>query len=381
MKEFCTGSKACALRTVIYRSIAEKKVESNLGQLLDLFGSILRAAGLPTNQLSTSAKALGLVLKRAVDATKCEEALIENVATTVAVDVAQMLSNAIEKIEAHSESGIQMMRQLESEIKSLSSSIVPKAGLKELVMNRDSIKLAAEKSSTVVKISMNALFVRKETKSISEDSKTNEEAMMSMLGDKFDEVTSSKTEYQDLVRIQGEKGEKSPERQDLIASIRQCEIDRKTVIDKMNELENQMRELSAKEKSLNIELETKNCRLSSLEDSMSGESREVELRIQNASEKMKIGSSIAMVANQLNELGCCLSQACSSIASSTDAASNDEDFTQTGGKVERYIRQMKAYFVTESDFMFQIQDRAFSIENKIPGIVSYLLVNEFLLLY
>lgn len=368
LKEFCTGSKACALRTVIYRSIAEKKVESNLGQILDLFGSILRAAGLPTNQLSASAKALGLVLKRAVDATKCEEALFENVATTVAVDVAQMLSNAIEKIEAHSLSGSQMIRQLESEIESLSSSIVPKAGLKELVMNRDSIKLAAEKSSRVVKISMNALFVSNETKSISEDSKTNEEAMMSMLGDKFYEVTSSKTEYQDLVRIQGEKGGKFPERENLIASIRQCEIDKETVIDKMNELENQMRELSAKEKSLNIELETKNCRLSSLEDSMSGESREVELRIQNASEKMKIGSSVSMVANQLNELGCCLSQACSSIASSTDAESNDEDFTQTGRKVEQYIRQMKAYFVTESDFMIQLQERAFSIEKKIPGI-------------
>ena len=373
MKEICSGSKACALRTILYRSITEKKVDSNLGQLLDLFGSILRSAGLPSNKLSTSAKALGLVLKGAVDATKCEEALTENVANTVAGDVAQMLSNVIDKIEAHSECGVQMMQQLESEIKAISSSIVPKAGLKELVMNRDSIKAAAEKSSTVAKISMNTLLVSDEVNNItSVESKSNDEVILSMLGDKFDDVTSSKTQYQDLIKIQAQKADKFPEREDLIASISQRETERKAVKDKMSELENQLRELSKKEKNLETEVESKQRLLSSLEDSLTGENKEIQIRIKDVSEKMKIESSVSAVASQLSDLGCCLSQACSSIVSSPDTESNDEAFTITGGKIDQFIRKMKEYFVTETDFMVQLQERALSIEKKIPGIVSNL---------
>jgi len=209
LREFCSGTITRALFLVIRRSLTEKT--NIMGQLLDLLCSILRRIGIPHRDLTTSAKALqsAIVHSRATlsstsnNNTSSSSLEYPAIADAISQNIVSTIANTVHTVTSASHDGARTISTLETEIEGIVAEVViPKYGranARDLMSNRDCHKVAAEKYSKILQITMQSKNAASNTTTNgihtnghSSSNTSNESIMESILGDQYKSITTSK---------------------------------------------------------------------------------------------------------------------------------------------------------------------------------------------
>lgn len=376
VKELCNGAQPCALRTVVHRVIVAPGPRSFSGQLLDLIGSILRIAGIPSTELSSSARALMHTLTKAKSVHDNTDINTDDIDTSIADFVADtvtsFISESVKKMTSVSAGATESLEQLDSEIASLKSAQLPNdSNVGGLVAKRDHLKTLTQKYSNILSIKM--CTVPKEEKvsspsgSISEISK--DDMMASVFGNKLEKMNNSKTKYDDLKKRQVESHSSLTERQTVVSKIKDLKANKGSIAQKIMEMELELKKLNEEEKGMDKQISKAEDSLVILDDSLSAEAKEVEKLMSEVSHNMKLNDSVSDVVESLQDF-----QSEMRKAASAEIRSVQANIPETNLEVElpprmgAYIASMSEYLNTEYKLVSFLQRRSQNLRDSFPRL-------------
>lgn len=373
------------------------------GQLLDLIGSILRLAGIPSTEISSSARALMHTFtkaKSAIDTTTTsttgDSSMKEEIADFVADVVTMNISTCVEKIDSVSTAGVGVgsngivvsLEQLEGEIANLQSTVSSSAttssnnnGVSSLVDRRDTMKSLAQKHSTVMKIKLNSAIPKNgsgdgATDSVNGGGKnqvgiSKEDMLIKVFGSKYDDMVASKQKYEELKKRQQQTDTSMSGREEVVSKMEALKRQKVTISERIMELELEIKRLNTETVEVDQQLEKQENALSVLENNLSVEAKEIERQMQDVSHNMKINDSVCNIVDSLQDF-----QKEMTKVTSNEISSVQEKMPQINVHVElppqmnAYVASMQAYFHSELKLVSFLQRRANSLRDGFPRMVS-----------
>lgn len=371
IKELCDSSKPCALRTVIRRAIVAPGPRNFSGQLLDLIGSVLRIAGIPSTELSSSAKTLMHTLTRAKSAIEVDEEFSEAIANFVADTVTKNISKSVETISTASAGASGSIERLEAEIVSLKSTNVPDdAGVGGLVAKRDQLKALAQKHFNLLSIKMRST-PEGVTNATNDIGASKDDMMAQVFGDKYESVIASKAKYDELKKMQQKNNSASSDREQVVSNIESLKMKKVSVSEKMRELEMELKRLANEEASLTKSIEESEKKLAIFDDSLSAEAKEAEKLLGEVSQTIKLNDSVSHVVDSLQdfqgEMSKVISSEMASLQSSIPVTDPQLDLPP---HMASYVASLNNYFNSEYKLVSFLQRRAQQLRDGFPRLVS-----------
>lgn len=369
IKELCDSSKPCALRTVIRRAIVAPGPRNFSGQLLDLIGSILRIAGIPSTELSSSAKTLMHTLTRAKSAIEVDAEFSESIANFVADTVTKNIYTSVETISSASAGASGSIERLEAEIESLKATNVPDdTGVGGLVAKRDQFKTLAQKHYNLLTIKMRS-SPEGVSNVASEIVASKDEMMGEVFGDKYEGVVASKAKYDKLKKMQQANNSASSERDEVVSNIESLKAKKVSVSEKIRELEMEMKRLVAEEASLEKNIEASEKKLAIFDDSLSAEAKEAERLLREVSQTIKLSDSVSHVVESLQGFQGEMSKVISSeMASLQSNIPVTDPLSDLPPHMSSYITSLDNYFNSEYKLVSFLQRRAQQLRDGFPRL-------------
>ncbi len=384
VKQLCDASQPCALHTVIRRAIITPGSRNVTGQLLDLIGSILRIAGIPSTEISSSARALMKTFtktKTFIDDGKNGK-MNQDIADFVSDMITMHISSCVDKISAANAGVGGRVKQLEADIASLKSSasslsvaVTASNGVGTLVAKRDVAKNLAQKHSNIIKIKMSTAPTTDGSNGTADSKEANskDEMMAKVFGEQYDEMVASKQKYDDLKNRQGLSKSSVSAREAVVSKITSLKNKKVKASEKIMELELEMKRLNADLNTYEQELEKEEVALSALDNSLSAEEKEIESQMEKVSQNMRINDSVSNVVESLQnfqeEMTKVTSNELSSIQSKIPKTDVKVDLPM---QMKAYISSMKDYFDSELRLVSYLQRRANKLRDGFPRMVSKL---------
>eukprot|EP00565_Helicotheca_tamesis_P009403 CAMPEP_0185736194 /NCGR_PEP_ID=MMETSP1171-20130828/27194_1 /TAXON_ID=374046 /ORGANISM="Helicotheca tamensis, Strain CCMP826" /LENGTH=843 /DNA_ID=CAMNT_0028406727 /DNA_START=64 /DNA_END=2595 /DNA_ORIENTATION=+ len=387
----CDFEKTNALPTIVRRAILECTDELAfdsfvLPGILNTIGSVLRSlnGSLPSST-SSVIDALGTAIRQsrcAISSSNAVEGLA--LADTIATATSSFIMSSIRQYVEYSQdsgptTGVEKVRQLEEEIDALASSIVPnssKNGVVELMSKRDSHKLAAEKSSTVVDIAMLSL---KAAKPVGENSVNGSDSLSglkrnlvseeeknalltSLLGDEYDAIIASREGYNALkVDLEDARSATSGKRNILMEERNSYQAECDRVAARMDELRREMEALEEENAILTGKIEGIDSKITALDDSCGDEVKEIKLKLTERGKSLKVEDDSRAVIDSLGSFESSLYQLSTSSVNRTVVKNDLAD--KVPNKMGIYLVRMRNYFKAEADIIEYIYERKSSLEN------------------
>lgn len=372
LKELCNNNaETSALRTIIHRSIVTTNTRNVSGQLLDLIGSILRKAGIPSTNLSSSAKALGYALRKAHAVISADDSFRQSVADSVSDSVISNIRKALEQLIPVSETVSDSVGQLDAEIKTVKSLPLPKCGgVMGLMAKRDQNKSLADKYSTIIGIKLRTVSEMKHASSpVGEDKDASNNLLDLMLGVKSEAVRKSQASYNSLKNRQVGLDSNLTEREEITKVIETMQADKSKISSQMEVLKLELEKLSAEERKVSDEINAAEGKLAGLDTSLSIEAKEINAQLRDASENIKIGESVSEAVTSLQTFESELAKATSSLVSPTPTAPpNAVSLAEAGNRMNAYVEVMSNYFRAELNMVTFMKQRARSLQVRIPDL-------------
>jgi len=384
LRQFCSGTITRALVIVVKRSLTEKI--NIMGQLLDLLCSILRKIGIPTRDLTSSAKALqsAIVQSRSTISTT-NTTLDESIADAISQNIVDRISTTVHKVTAVSQDGARTIQTLETEIEGLVSDMpvikYGSANARDLMSNRDCQKLAAEKYSKILDITMQSKNAASAETAAPNGftNKTNGHAannnsndiMASLLGDQYETISTSKLQQAELQQ-QLDKATSSTYtgRQRIVSNLTTYTTERDTITTRMEELKLEMHRLATAHSTLTQKINDRTNDLQKFDQNLTGEGKEFEARLTETNKKAQAYDSVVGLVQYLEELGGILTSSTNSYTKAMAKKSpvGDEALVKFLRNMELYLVRMKNYFDSEVRMVGFLRERAVSLEQQLPSL-------------
>jgi len=380
LKEFCAGTTTHALTIVVRRSISPTENVNIIPQLLDLLCSILRRIGIQTRDLTSSAKALQVVIVQSRATVSSSTTLDQNIANSIARNVIGGISKTVDRVTSASQVGARSIQSLEAEIQGIVSDLpinnTSTLNARELMSNRDCQKVVAEKYSKILDITM-------QSKNASSSSDTtnghgardglsnSSDIIASLLGDQHDTISTSKLRQQELqTRLAAATSSTFNARQRIVSNITAYVSEREQINTQLEELKLEIHRLTLSQSTLTQNIDARNQELAKFDRSLTGEAREIEAHLTETSKKVKIYDSVVGVANHLQGLSNTLSTSSDNVMKVVAEKSPIGDMANAklSKNMEVYLIRMMNYFDTEVRMVGFLRERAISLEQQVPSL-------------
>jgi hypothetical protein len=392
------NADANALKTVIKRIILSGD-RKYTGQLLDLIGTILRTVGAPSTQLVSSAKALGMLLKRTSEA--CADnttdqlkgaianSVSEHAAKIVASVVKSMIQDSASVVHAYASKNVeadmhQLLQGASDKSKNSRKSVV------DLMANRDKSKSVSEKYSVLVEVSIQEQESQADASKDADNASTagavatpldESEVVKDMLGDNYHSVVTSKAKMMELKSREEQMNNSIPERVELLERRRLQNEEKERIGSRIQQLRAELLQLEQEEKEVMAKVEDSELKLEIMDGSFSEEAKQVREELEAVSQKVKVEACVSQVAQQLCEFDSAM-KAVSNSQSQPKKADDDNDdgesskgeeddiASKVGNALNCYLRVTSFYFSSELNVLSFLTARATNIEAEIPTLVS-----------
>jgi len=374
--ELCAGAKTRALATVIRRTIAEtpdqtKFDDSVLPSILHLVGSILLNAGMSSAAASATRKTLESVMQRARKASFIKNNREQIFAERISRYIASSISAAIQDLRSHgSDEGVDLILRLEDEIESLASSLVTgEGGVIELITKRDSTKVAAEKSSTVVGVAMSTSFQGFEMpeETHEESCVEKEDILVNIIGKcEVEDMKMNKELYKKLEqKVSSVANSNLDERQHLQSNLATFHAERNLVAERMEELRIAMRQLEEDDAELCDRILETRSRLTSFETKNIEELGAITGELERSKNMVMFEEAVDSLADCLKIYEESLKKAVT-VSNIFENCENLDEFVPN--KLGVYLVHIKNYFLSESDCVDFLRYRVLSLEKEARGL-------------
>jgi hypothetical protein len=386
----------CSPNTNALRSIMKRIILSGdgkyTGQLLDLVGTILRTVGAPSKQLVSSAKALGVLLKRASDACLDDSLVTEDTKNGIAVSVSnhavKIVGSVVKSLIQDSNASVYSSKDLEADMHQLlqgSISTSSKKSTEKNVMNlmedRDKSKSVAEKYSALVQATIQE-SQGDASNSQSDSSKDADtlakplqetDVVKDMLGEEYESVATSKTKLATLKSREEEIATSNPERMELVNIISTYQAGKEKVATRVEQLRAELLKLEQEEKEFDQQIQESESKLLEMDGASSEEAKQVKQEMSIVSQKVEVEACVSQVAKQLCQFDSAMKAVLNLKADERDAkVENSEDSATSPGKVlSGYLKVMSFYFSSELSVLSYVKARAEKIETDTPILVSF----------
>lgn len=286
--------------------------------------------------------------------------------------VVSRISTAIQDLKSQgSDEGVDLILRLEDEIESLASSLVTgDGGVIELINKRDSTKVAAEKSSTVVGVAMATSFRGFE---ISEDSDYSvvdkEDILNNIVGRaEIEQMKNNKLILRDMEeKMKVIEKSNSEERMLLKSNLKTYQAERELVAERMNELRIAMKQLEEDDAELNAIIEETEMKLSTIEENNRGEVRKMVSNLEESKEIADLEKSVESLVDSLKIYEDSLKKAVT-VSNIFENCENVDEFVPN--KLGIYLVHVKNYFTSESDCVDFLRNRIIELEKEGAELVS-----------
>ena len=394
------NADANALKTVIKRIILSGD-RKYTGQLLDLIGTILRTVGAPSTQLVSSAKALGMLLKRTSEACadnttdQLKDAIAnsvsEHAAKIVASVVKSMIQDSASVVHAYASKNVeadmhQLLQGASDKSKNSRKSVV------DLMANRDKSKSVSEKYSVLVEVSIQEQESQADASKDADNASTagavatpldESEVVKDMLGDNYHSVVTSKAKMMELKSREEQMNNSIPERVELLERRRLQNEEKDRIGSRIQQLRAELLQLEQEEKEVVAKVEDSELKLEVMDGSFSEEAKQVREELEAVSQKVKVEACVSQVAQQLCEFDSAMKAVSNSQSQPKKAADGDDDdagesskgeegdiASKVGSALNCYLRVTSFYFSSELNVLSFLTARATNIEAEIPTLVS-----------
>jgi hypothetical protein len=392
------NADANALKTVIKRIILSGD-RKYTGQLLDLIGTILRTVGAPSTQLVSSAKALGMLLKRTSEA--CADnttdqlkgaianSVSEHAAKIVASVVKSMIQDSASVVHAYASKNVeadmhQLLQGASDKSKNSGKSVV------DLMANRDKSKSVSEKYSVLVEVSIQEQESQADASKDADNASTagavatpldESEVVKDMLGDNYHSVVTSKAKMMELKSREEQMNNSIPERVELLERRRLQNEEKERIGSRIQQLRAELLQLEQEEKEVMAKVEDSELKLEIMDGSFSEEAKQVREELEAVSQKVKVEACVSQVAQQLCEFDSAMKAVSNSQSQPKKAAGGNDDgesskgeegdiASKVGNALNCYLRVTSFYFSSELNVLSFLTARATNIEAEIPTLVS-----------
>ena len=394
------NADANALKTVIKRIILSGD-RKYTGQLLDLIGTILRTVGAPSTQLVSSAKALGMLLKRTSEACadNTTDQLKGAIANSVSEHAAKIVASVVKSMIQDSESVVHAYasKNVEADMHQLLQGASDKSknsrkSVVDLMANRDKSKSVSEKYSVLVEVSIQEQESQADASKDADNASTagavatpldESEVVKDMLGDNYHSVVTSKAKMMELKSRQERMNNSIPERVELLERRRLQNEEKDRIGSRIQQLRAELLQLEQEEKEVMAKVEDSELKLEDMDGSFSEEAKQVREELEAVSQKVKVEACMSQVAQQLCEFDSAMKAVSNSQSQPKKADDGDDNddgesskgeegdiASKVGNALNCYLRVTSFYFSSELNVLSFLTARATNIEAEIPTLVS-----------
>lgn len=380
VKQFCYSN---ALKIVIFRSIVEQSISSNsTGQLLDLLGSVLRAVGVQSTEVMSTAKALGLLLREASqamddDASSEECSIKESIAHAVSRHVTTAIGKVVSQYVDDLDSNDAVVQQLEKEIRQIESVMSKIKGnatsapsIVDLMTARDKTKLMLEKYSSLVSISLERNNAGQTLRKTHHDEMdvTECNVMKDVLGEDYSNILQSKSVLEKLKAEEKEKNTNVSAMDELLKDVNDLTSEKKRICSRMEELKKELQQLAADEKHIDTKIKDSESKLKEFEGSLSVDARKVAEKKDMLVRNVKIEGTVSMVAKKV----CEFAKTMGSVYKNQDnKPENSNDTNSKQGSLKEltlFLTATSRYFSSELKTIKFLKTRAEELQKDIPKV-------------
>ena len=394
------NANANALKTVIKRVILSGD-RKYTGQLLDLIGTILRTVGAPSTQLVSSAKALGMLLKRTSEACadNTTDQLKDAIANSVSEHAAKIVASVVKSMIQDSESVVHAYasKNVEADMHQLLQGASDKSknsrkSVVDLMANRDKSKSVSEKYSVLVEVSIQEQESQADASKDADNASTagavatpldESEVVKDMLGDNYHSVVTSKAKMMELKSREEQMNNSIPERVELLERRRLQNEEKDRIGSRIQQLRAELLQLEQEEKEVVAKVEDSELKLEDMDGSFSEEAKQVREELEAVSQKVKVEACVSQVAQQLCEFDSAMKAVSNSQSQPKKADDGDDNddgesskgeegdiASKVGNALNCYLRVTSFYFSSELNVLSFLTARATNIEAEIPTLVS-----------
>jgi len=394
------NANANALKTVIKRIILSGD-RKYTGQLLDLIGTILRTVGAPSTQLVSSAKALGMLLKRTSEACadNTTDQLKDAIANSVSEHAAKIVASVVKSMIQDSESVVHAYasKNVEADMHQLLQGASDKSknsrkSVVDLMANRDKSKSVSEKYSVLVEVSIQEQESQADASKDADNASTagavatpldESEVVKDMLGDNYHSVVTSKAKMMELKSREEQMNNSIPERVELLERRRLQNEEKDRIGSRIQQLRAELLQLEQEEKEVMAKVEDSELKLEVMDGSFSEEAKQVREELEAVSQKVKVEACVSQVAQQLCEFDSAMKAVSNSQSQPKKADDGDDNddgesskgeendiASKVGNALNCYLRVTSFYFSSELNVLSFLTARATNIEAEIPTLVS-----------
>lgn len=357
-------------------------VSSAAGQLLDLVGSILRAVGVSSNQVISTAKALGSFLKEAshaMDAASSHEGdkirslIADSVASTVTRTIAKLVTHYVGNLDSKDA----MMQRLEKEIQQLQSSALTagsnnKSGdtpsIVDLMTARDKTKLVLDKYSSLFTLSLDRNDLQRSHCKSDDVDLTETGIMKDILGDEYQSIIESKMKLEEMKANEGQKCSGISDMEKILNDVNDLSSEKKHICTRMEELRRELDELVIKEKYIDVKLQDSEAKLKTLEGTLSNEVKELNEKMDALNQKAKLDESISGFAKKVCEFA--KSMETVHIGETTGCAgmTNGDTDKSILNEFSLFLKASSRYFSSELKAVSFLKNRAGGAQKELPRL-------------
>eukprot|EP00559_Dactyliosolen_fragilissimus_P004101 CAMPEP_0184861892 /NCGR_PEP_ID=MMETSP0580-20130426/6473_1 /TAXON_ID=1118495 /ORGANISM="Dactyliosolen fragilissimus" /LENGTH=753 /DNA_ID=CAMNT_0027359551 /DNA_START=25 /DNA_END=2286 /DNA_ORIENTATION=- len=371
IKDLCDISKTRALSTVIIRSISSTGGLDLIQQILDLITSLLQESGFSPSQISPLTKSLSTLLDKTRLVSMQYSDFSKNISSTVADGIVSITREALGDIYKSEESKDKKIQLIEEEVHKILSSRIPNGGgLVEIMAKRECNKVAAEKYSPILEIiTLSDLSVQKV--GCTKDKYLNQnEVLKSLLGSSYYDITSSKDQYEYLSKsLDKTKSSSLSQREVLNSKLMTYQAEHKSLCQKIENLQQVLDGLNIEEKKLKGKISdvTEECKV--LDGLAPVETQEIEAEMNHLNNKVKLEKAFVDIIDNLNNYNDNIDNVAKRSSLSLNGGNaNNQALNSNSQKIEFYLNKMKNYFESEAKMVEFIENRAHSLEIKLPEL-------------
>lgn len=367
VKELCAGRTTKAFPIVIRRSIIEPT--NVIGQIIGLIISILRISGVPSSSLALLARALDVLLSQARSAVSSDESIRENISEAVVETVVSNTAKMVGYCNSFTEEEMLSIRCLEEEIDKITSSEISNLGVVELMSRRECSKDAAEKYSSVIDTMLHTTFtINKQTVNV-EETMDESNILRLILGHRYDDTVSSRAQYNSIKSQLNEMNSTcSAQKESLTSTVTSCKFDRNNIAKRIEKLQTQMDRLNIEDGMLEEKIRGAEEKLALLEDSLTDEVRDLEAKLNDKCQLLKLDNVAVNMMGTLNKFEETLRKITVDYSHHFNESSNANIYILIPDKMDIYLSCMKNYFQAETEMFEFLNKRALSMEEELPSL-------------
>eukprot|EP00978_Attheya_sp_CCMP212_P003810 scaffold8069_cov52-Attheya_sp.AAC.6 len=379
--DLCAAQKTSALPTIIRRSILEcpdeKMFDSSvLPRINVIIGVILRSSGVSSVVIDSNAANLSSVIRQARStaskSTAESMAIIETLAENVAKSIVKSIARATET--ASSESETESVRQMDEEIDTLASSPVNGAGgIVEIMTKRDTHRIVAEKSSTVMGIIIASSTQTSEMNGGNYDTRerlldVTTDNLASLVGnDTCESFRMTRTECDNLrMKLEMAQSGTGDQRTGLDTEIGIYTSEQERINARIELLKSELDSLEAKSSMLGSQISEAEAKSEALDQSCTLKVSDIKTQLADQSATLDFEDSARFVLQKMQLFETSLLKSFTAEKKSQENGTFGENVI--ANKMGMYLVRMRNYFKAEADAVEFLQNRASFLEAEIPNL-------------